>query len=488
MEKRPAIWYRLQEHSTPPPPEVTAELLRGLATGEESFRGELGRLQELLVMPPDDLRVMVRSQIGVVEKEGQRATVFALVRRRLPYVAAAVLLVVGGWMLIQRGSTRRAGGPAASGATVKKTGGEAAADKSVAAGDSGIRGNKAPAALAANPPGPVTIPAPVSSPSLFTIGGHSVTLEANDYLGSFISYPYADVVNLVHDYGDQPMRIHVDQYADLVLGAAMKKTIRDLYSVRDNGTPTRTARRTKERLLKWRAADVRTFDGWGSNPLDPVDLGEFLYPPFFSFGRKSGPGGRLAREDSIGEKGAAHPAQDRDLTVSYTLSIQTQKSENGLADTYDGGIQTLFSGGGAARLRLVSLMRIQSIFLPANGTGVVVEKESGRKLTKTFTLAQWSGYNRKYREADCQITADTAHILGYVCKKANLTLKDGRKLTAWYTTELQCGSVPLLEPAFAALPGLPLRYEYTCRRKTVCYTATSVSRKPVNPAVFIAGR
>ena len=82
MEKRPAIWSRLQEHSTPPPPEVTAELLRGLATDDESFRGGLGRLQELPVMPPDDLRVMVRSQIGVVEKEGRQATVFALVLRR----------------------------------------------------------------------------------------------------------------------------------------------------------------------------------------------------------------------------------------------------------------------------------------------------------------------------------------------------------------------------------------------------------------------
>src|SRR5580698_117967 len=60
---------------------------------------------------------------------------------------------------------------------------------------------------------------------------------------------------------------------------------------------------------------------------------------------------------------AFRPEAERDLTISYSITITSKKPGTGIAETYNGGIETLFAGAHVARMRLVSLMRIQSIFI-----------------------------------------------------------------------------------------------------------------------------
>jgi hypothetical protein len=298
------------------------------------------------------------------------------------------------------------------------------------------------------------------------------------------------------------LRIHLDQYTNILLSPAMGDMIKELYDARPNGMPGRKARKTKEKLDKWKAADEKQFDaGYPSNPLDPTDLAEFLFPAFLSFGRHpdaapatiaSQSPAPLTRPTPIilppDRKRAsdlrARPASDN-LTVSYTLTIVSKRSNTGIGEAYNGGIETLFDDGSHGRLRLASLMRIQSVFLSEDHKEITVLKESARHETKTMlTAAQWSRYNAKYAGAACAITTDTARILGYTCKKALLNLKDGRQLTAWYTPQIQTACQPLLQPAFNGLPGLVLRYEYTCRHKTLRYSAATLSRKPIDGSVF----
>ena len=177
-----------------------------------------------------------------------------------------------------------------------------------------------------------------------------------------------------------------------------------------------------------------------------------------------------------------------DLTVSYSIGILSKRSNTGIAETYNGGVKTLFIGGRQGRLRLVSLMRIQSVFISTDQDRlqkITIVKESGKnKYKSSLTEHEWSAYNKKYLGASCNLTDDTMHVLNYLCKKALITLKGGRTLTAWYTTAIQNVLFANLEPAFSGIPGLVLKYEYTLRRKTISYTATSISRNPLAPDVF----
>jgi GLPGLI family protein len=75
-------------------------------------------------------------------------------------------------------------------------------------------------------------------------------------------------------------------------------------------------------------------------------------------------------------------------------------------------------------------------------------------------------------------------ILNHVCKKAVISLKDGRQLTAYYTQAIQRSVFSFLEPAFAQIPGLVLKYAYTYRRKTITYTATAISNSPISADIL----
>ena len=315
------------------------------------------------------------------------------------------------------------------------------------------------------------------------VHGDRLPLVDNNILATFTDYRYPNLRDYVEEEKNAAaMRIHVDQYTDIELSPAMTATLRMLYGTRGDGTPDRKARKTREKLAKWASEDGRQFDSHsGSNPLDPVDLAEFIFPPLFSFGRHAHPATPLITPaPSQGNTKTAGP-----LTISYSMALLTKRANSGIAETYNGAEQTLFDDGGHARLRLASLMRIESLILDAEPQTVTMLAESAKPQRKTtLTAGQWQTYNAKYTGAACNLTGDTASILGYSCKKAVIRLHDGRRITAWYTPRIEEPNQSILEPAFAAIPGLVLRYEYTCRHKTVCYTATTLSRRPIDPSVF----
>ena len=180
------------------------------------------------------------------------------------------------------------------------------------------------------------------------------------------------------------------------------------------------------------------------------------------------------------------PVKEQDLTVSYSIGLKSKKRNTGVGETYNGGVETIFAGDRQVRLRLVSLMRMQSIFiLPDSKQRVTILKESGKdKYKYHLTEEEWKLYNQKYEGIVCRFTGDSARILNYVCKKAILTLKGGKTITVYYTPAIQKPGLSDVEPLFASSPGLVLKYEYTYRKGTISYTATMVSRHSIDPDVF----
>ncbi|MBS1661738.1 MAG: hypothetical protein JST68_11895 [Bacteroidetes bacterium] len=183
------------------------------------------------------------------------------------------------------------------------------------------------------------------------------------------------------------------------------------------------------------------------------------------------------------------PPSGSGLTVAYAITLRMKKDNGGIAELYNGGIQTFFADKHDARLRLASLMRIESAYAHyelGKLKKVTIIKESGRNKQKnTFNPDQWDRYNSKYDGSARRFTEDTAVILGHICKKVVITLKDNRLITAWYYPSTPKPSFASLLPAFSGIPGLVLKYEYTYRKKTIIYTASSISYEPINPDVFL---
>jgi len=185
---------------------------------------------------------------------------------------------------------------------------------------------------------------------------------------------------------------------------------------------------------------------------------------------------------------ADHPSSAADLTISYSIALRLKKDNAGVGEIYNGGIQTLFAGKHEARLRLASLMRIESVFAVFDNGGlknITIIKESGSDKHKAvLSPGQWNQYNNKYNGATYHLSEDTIHILKHICKKAVINLKDGRQITAWYYPDDPKPSFSYLLPAFSGIPGIVLKYEYTYKKKTLVYTATSISHELISADVF----
>lgn len=180
----------------------------------------------------------------------------------------------------------------------------------------------------------------------------------------------------------------------------------------------------------------------------------------------------------------------KEFVISYALVVKGDKID-GIAETYNGGLKTAFIKGDVARLRLVSLMRTQSIFFN-NKKGqskkiATILKESGKVRTKMILDAkQWKKFNRKNDSTQIQLMKDdTIRILNFLCNKAIITNKDSSKLEVYYYPSVKNKTLAAAEPLFNSIPGLVMKYSFTKGAKTIEYTATTLKTGTIAPVSFI---
>jgi hypothetical protein len=179
----------------------------------------------------------------------------------------------------------------------------------------------------------------------------------------------------------------------------------------------------------------------------------------------------------------------KEFVISYAIVVKGDKI-NDIAETYNGGLKTAFVKNDIVRLRLVSLMRMQSIFYN-NKKGLTkknatILKESGKDRLKMYLNAkEWKKFNAKYDGLRCDVfKEDTVRILDKLCSKAIITTKDSTTLTAYFLPNLKSKALAAAEPLFAQIPGLVMKYIYTKGNKSIEYTATSLKFAPIAASVF----
>jgi len=277
MNNRFDKWRSLQDHETPPPADAYDRLRRRLflvtEAGSDLTRSHLlHRLREHSVTPPPFLCSAIKNK---VLEQGRPNRLFTQ-RGRIITAAACLLLIVSGIFLFRSGNhppvqpvvAARGKNPVPPGVTQT-----AKADSTVTA------------AVAPTQPPPLAATGTTGSSSHIApphlnpgIGGHHIVLLDNDLLFTFTSFRYPELYDCIDQDDSHNLRIYVDQYANIMLSPTMSGFIRDMYRFRKNGQATRKARKTKEKLEKWRTLDQKRFDsGDRANPLDPLDLGEFLF-------------------------------------------------------------------------------------------------------------------------------------------------------------------------------------------------------------------
>jgi GLPGLI family protein len=179
------------------------------------------------------------------------------------------------------------------------------------------------------------------------------------------------------------------------------------------------------------------------------------------------------------------------LTIVYDITINKTKKASGIEETYNGGTKAVFISNKKARVRLVSMMRVQSTFFEYDSTTLkqaVLLKESGTsKYRSNLSAADWKDYNSKYEGAACEIKGDSIDIAGYKCRKAVINLSSGDSIEVYYTDSIKAIN-SFIEPAFSCIPGVVLQYAVQSEEGTVTFKASQVSNELIEKNIFVIPR
>ncbi len=180
---------------------------------------------------------------------------------------------------------------------------------------------------------------------------------------------------------------------------------------------------------------------------------------------------------------------NQNLTITYGLRIEGNK-KTGIEEVYNGGNKTIFISNNHLRVRLVTLMRIESMFFTiaadTSQSAVTVVKESGKDKFKTkLNWNEWKKINSKYDGVKYNFTEDTASVLSYICKKVVVKLKNNKEIIAWYTAEFYNPLLVNADPAFAGISGAVLMYQYKQKTKSITYKATEININVIHSNIFI---
>lgn len=166
-----------------------------------------------------------------------------------------------------------------------------------------------------------------------------------------------------------------------------------------------------------------------------------------------------------------------DCTVSFSVS----SSDASLNNT----TKTFYLKGKMSRVDIVSPTYTQStIYDATTGSAVILKELGGNKYLYNLTAAQWAEKNKDFDGMQVSFQNETKTILGYECKKAVLTLKNGTETTVYYATAIKpsLSENPL---QFKGIPGFVLEYESEISAgKKISYTAMKINFNPAAVSVF----
>ena len=110
------------------------------------------------------------------------------------------------------------------------------------------------------------------------VNGEQIPIYENDYLLSFASFSPDKLPSFLQVEIPVETQITIDKYSYFNITDGMGAMMKKMYATKkDSITPTRSARRQKVKLEKWKVADSAYFNQNSNvNPLDPRDLGNLI--------------------------------------------------------------------------------------------------------------------------------------------------------------------------------------------------------------------
>jgi GLPGLI family protein len=184
----------------------------------------------------------------------------------------------------------------------------------------------------------------------------------------------------------------------------------------------------------------------------------------------------------VGVNAQVKPKVVTECTVDFTVGL----GEGASAENLQQATMVLYIKGQQSRLDFISPTYTQIKYFNAKDNSAVVLQDLGAtKLRRNLDSTKWKRLNEKYEGLTVGYSDESKTILGYQCKKATITLKDGSTYSLFYAPGI-IPSTREYEFQFRTIPGFVLEYETMAdgANQKVKYTATKINLTPIQPSKF----
>jgi GLPGLI family protein len=175
-----------------------------------------------------------------------------------------------------------------------------------------------------------------------------------------------------------------------------------------------------------------------------------------------------------------------ECTVMFKITLDDGTVDKDVSNSISKSAKTVYIKGNDSRVDLVSPAIQQSVIYDKTQNTAVVLREFGtNKFMNRLNKEQWLTANKQYQGMAISLVNETKTILGYECKKAMITLKDGSVFSLYYATAI-IPSVKEFEYQFKDVPGFVLEYQIkeSGDNTLVNYRAEKISLSPVLASKF----
>jgi GLPGLI family protein len=175
-----------------------------------------------------------------------------------------------------------------------------------------------------------------------------------------------------------------------------------------------------------------------------------------------------------------------ECTVIFKITLDDGTVDKDVSNSISKSAKTVYIKGNDSRVDLVSPAIQQSVIYDKTQNTAVVLREFGtNKFMNRLSKEQWVTANKQYQGMAISLVNETKTILGYECKKAMITLKDGTVFSLYYATAI-IPSVKEFEYQFKDVPGFVLEYQIkeSGDNTLVNYRAEKISLSPVLASKF----
>jgi len=175
-----------------------------------------------------------------------------------------------------------------------------------------------------------------------------------------------------------------------------------------------------------------------------------------------------------------------ECTVIFKVSMDDGTLDKDLSNSFSKSYKTVYIKGNDSRVDLVNPAIQQSVIYDKTQSSAVVLREFGtNKFMNRLSKEQWLAANKQYQGMTLNLVNETKIVLGYECKKALLTLKDGSVFSLYYATSI-VPSVKEFEYQFKDIPGFVLEYQIkeSGDNTIVNYKAEKITLSPVLASRF----